>query len=91
MWQFNLSTKPLNITSQISQQKRVPTENDKSLNNKTVPNKYRGKTTNLSTIKVSQTNIKENWQSSQRKKTKLSTINIKENPKALNNKYKGKP
>ena len=88
MWQFNLSTKPLNITSQISQQKRVPTENDKSLNNKTVPNKYRGKTTNLSTIKVSQTNIKENWQSSQRKKTKLSTINIREGFKKSKWKFK---
>ena len=48
----------------------VPTKNYKSFNNKTVPNKYKGKTTNLPTIKLYQTNIKRNLQIYQQKNYK---------------------
>ena len=74
MWQSNLSIKPLKSLNNTEYRQKM-----------TNLKQYRGKTTNLSTIKVSQTNIKEKWQSSQQKMTKLSTINIKENPKALYN------
>ena len=46
---FDINSKSLNKTKQIFQQKTVPTKNDKTLNNKTVSNKYEGKMTKLST------------------------------------------
>ena len=64
--QVHISFKSPNKKLQISQQLTVPTKNYKSSNNKTVPNNYKGKTTNLPKIKL---------QISQQKTTNLPTIN----------------
>ena len=54
----------------------VPTKNYKSSNNKTVPNKYKEKTTNLPTVKL---------QISQQKTTNLPTKNYKSTNKKTTN------
>ena len=65
IWRFNslvlmhvTITSP-NKTSQISQQLKVPTENDKSPNNKTVPTENH-KSPNNKTLKLPTIHIKEN-------------------------------
>ena len=77
-----MTIKSPNKTSQILQQLKVPTENDKSPNNKAVSYKYKGNTTNLSTKKTVPT---KNDIYLNNKTLELPTINRKENPKAFNN------